>query len=172
MNYLARCFRCDDVGLLNRHVTVDAVIHDRMPDFGRHSTTLPRMTLKAFRRVGFGSLSAAMNVVTGRTTHLRRGTIALAAFEQANLVAMNIRVFGLGNRKGLVVLVEWLAWTIRECWKQWLPLNSVVAFGAEINLPVTRKRPRIQDAGWVPRSCVVSLFKPNVICSRPMTTLA
>jgi hypothetical protein len=59
---------------------------------------------------------------------------------------MDIRVLDVGNRKRLIVLAQGLAGTIGEGWKQRFPLNPVVAFGTQINLPVTRELRRIQNA--------------------------
>jgi hypothetical protein len=64
VNYLSGRLRHDDVGLLNRHMTVDAPAHDRSTHLPRLAAALPLMTAQAFLRIRFERLSGGVNVVT------------------------------------------------------------------------------------------------------------
>ncbi|HZL53407.1 MAG TPA: hypothetical protein VFC37_20920 [Terracidiphilus sp.] len=66
--------------------------------------------------------------------------------KQTDLIPMHIRMFHIGGWKRFEVFVERLAWNIGESRRQGFSLNSVMAFGAQINLPVAGKICWIQNA--------------------------
>jgi hypothetical protein len=60
---------------------------------------------------------------------------------------MNIRMINNRGWKRFEELAERLAWNVGEGRSQSLTLNPVVAFGAQIDLPVAGKLRWIQNAG-------------------------
>src|ERR1700759_5014313 len=87
-----------------------------------------------------------MDIVTSRATHLCRRAIAFASLKKSHLVAMNIRMLNTGRRKRFEEFTEGLTGNVRECGRQGFSLNPIVAFGAQVDLPVARKLRRIQNA--------------------------
>ena len=81
VHHLSRGLRNDHVGFLDWHMTVNAFVRDRMTHLFRHATALPLMTTEAFERIGLEGLSGGMHIVAGRTTHLRRRSIAFTALQ-------------------------------------------------------------------------------------------
>ena len=90
---MARSFRDDYIGLFDRHVAINAFVHNLVSPRLRHCTALPLMASEALQRIGVGGLSGRVDVVAGRAAHLWRRTIAFASLKQSDLVAMDIGMF-------------------------------------------------------------------------------
>ena len=71
--------RDNHVGRFDRHVTVDAVLDDRVAEPLRLAATRPLVALEARSRIRGGGLFGSVGVVAGGTGHLRRRLVAAAA---------------------------------------------------------------------------------------------
>lgn len=174
MDYLPCGLRDDHIGLLDGHVAANALVDDFVPPLLRNATTLPTVAAQALLRIRFSRLPGAVHVVTGRATHLLRGSVALASLEETDLVSVNVRVLGFGRWKSLEVFAERPSGNVGESGSQSDSLNSVMAFSAQINLPVPRKFYWVQNAvdrrvAWLGS---FFRFKPNMICSRAVAVFA
>lgn len=86
---------------------------------------------------------------------------------------MNIWMFYIGRRERLEVVTEGSTRNIGESRRQANALNSVVAFGAQVNLPVARK------FGWIQNASLsrifglgfMEFFQSNVIRAGAMAAL-
>ena len=105
----------DGVGLLNRHVTVDALVRDLRPKLFLHATTLDAMAVETPRCIGCWRPLRRVHIVTGRARHIRGALIAAAAFEQAYLVRMYVRVQIAAFRLHLQVAVQRLSGPVSKC---------------------------------------------------------
>ena len=116
-----------------------------------------------------------MDVVAGRAAHLRRRTIAFTPLKQSHLVAVNIRMLYVGRWELLEIFTRAAGpEDKRKSALRASRLNSVVAFGAQINLPVARKLCRIQNVvcSGILRHGSMLHFLSNMTRAGTMTTLA
>jgi hypothetical protein len=67
--HLTRRLRHDHIGFLNRHMTVNAFVHDLVTHLSGHAAALPVMTGQAFKRIGLEWLSGGVDIVASRTVH-------------------------------------------------------------------------------------------------------
>ena len=114
MHHLAGRFRDNDIGLLNRHMTVNALILNLVTHCFGHAAGLPLMAGEALERIERGGLSGGVDVVAGRAAQLLRRSIAFASLQQADLIAMNIRKLHLRGWERLEVFAERLSRNVRE----------------------------------------------------------
>ncbi len=111
-------------------MAADAIIHDLVAELRGYFAALPGVTAEALRRIRLGGFLSGVYIVAGGAGHGLRRDVALAPLQQADLIAMNVRVLYIGGRKLLVILVQRLARNIRECRYQRRSLDTVVAFSA------------------------------------------
>jgi hypothetical protein len=77
-----------------------------------------------------------MDIVAGRAAHLCRRAEAFTALKQPDLIAVNIGMLYSGRWERFEEFAERASWNVRESGRQSFSLNPVVAFGAQIDLPV------------------------------------
>jgi hypothetical protein len=109
-------------------MAVNAIVHDLMAEFHRDFAALPVMAGEALSRIRFGWFLGCVYIVAGRAGHGLRRAIALTSLQQADLVAVNVRVRHVGWRKLLVIIAQRLARNIGECRSEWGSLDTVMAF--------------------------------------------
>jgi hypothetical protein len=80
----------------------------------------------------------------------------------------------IGRREWFEVFAERPPRNVREGWRQRHALNPVVAFGAQIELPVARKLRGIQDASLriIFRRGSMLHFSPGMVCAGTVTAFA
>jgi hypothetical protein len=87
---------------------------------------------------------------------------------------MNIRMLNIGGWKRFEEFTEGPTGNVRECGRQGFSLNPVVAFGAQIDLPVAGELCWIQDAVLliIFRRSSAPRFLPNMIRTGTVTAFA
>ena len=104
----------DGVGLLNRHVTVDAFVRDLQPKLFFHATTLDAMAGEAPRCIERWCTFRCVNIVAGRARHIHGTLITAASLEQAYLVRMYVRVQIAVSQLHLQVVIQRLSGSVGE----------------------------------------------------------
>jgi len=161
----------DHVGRLHRHMAVDTVLRNPVPQRLRNPTTLPLMARQALRRIARRRPLLRMNIMARRTAHRRRRKIAPASLQQSHLVPMHIGMLRRRPRQRLEVVAQRPPRHVRKRRSDRLSLSPVMTQRAKVHLPIARKLRWIQNRlpGRLSRA---RLLPRDMRRARPMASLA
>ena len=149
----------DDVGALQRHVTVHAASHQRVAPLRKEAAALHLMTGETATRELRHVALLHVHVVTGTAGHLRR-PVAFAASQQAHLVAVHVHRRVVRQRRQLEVVVQRLATHIGESGRLRLA-ESGMALRAHLDLARAAQPRRIHDRRRTQRAKRGALRAPH-----------
>lgn len=132
-------FRDDDIGCFHRHMAIDAIGCNFLSHRFCHAAALPLVAGKA--SVGIcccGSLWC-MNVMTSRAGHGLRRTIAAAPLQQADLIAMHVRMLNGVGRDWFEIIAERPSRHVGKGRRHCFPLDAIMAQSTQIHLPIARE---------------------------------
>ena len=133
----------DQVGILHRHVAIDAVLANLRTQLRKFAAVAILMTLQTFFRIRSCRAFGCMHVMARRTRHLRV-LVAAASLRKRHLIAVHVNAgLRVGTRQSDVIF-QLLSRDVRKRWRNRLP-DAAMTLRAHLNLPVPRQTRRIHD---------------------------
>lgn len=124
----------DQVGILQRHVAIDAVLANLRTQLHKFAAVLILMTLQTFFRIRRCDMFGRMHVMTRCTRHLRT-SVAAASLRECHLIAVDVNAgLRVGMRQGDVIL-QLLSRDVRKRGRNRLP-DSAMTLRTHLNLTV------------------------------------
>jgi hypothetical protein len=125
----------DQIGILHRHVAVDAVLANLRTQLHKFSAVPILMTLQTFFRVRRCGTFGRMHVVTGCTRHLR-ASVAAASLRECHLIAVDVDAgLRVGMRQSDIIL-QMLSGDVRKSGRDRLP-NPTMTLRTYLNVTFT-----------------------------------